>query len=224
MVEHAAFLSASLGLLVMALFTCFSVVSAREGEGRAARVFFVAAVAGAGPLFLASMLPLPFPLVALSIAALVVVAALIRCVFPLRRTMEPGGRATRRVDERDIMFARGRLRPDSPEFDAYYRMRPENVSSDNHTRSLPGLLSLDAEKAEPLAFAAADAAFKITEVLRGEVNGPIATVRRQSNPVDWTLTVKDLARRWGAVDVRVAALEPEHIYTHIGRGTGLWGS
>ena len=216
-------MSASLGLLIMVLFAGFGVVSIREGEQRAARVFFIAALAGAGPLFLASRLPAPFPLIALSTAALVAIAVLIRCVFPLRRTIEPGGHATRRIDERDIMFARGRLRPDSPEFAAYYRMRPENLAGDNCTRALPGLLSPDAEKAEPLAFAEADAAFRITEVLRSEVNGPIATVQRQSNPDDWTHTVKDLARRWGAVDVGVAALEPAHVYTHIGRGTGTWG-
>ena len=68
-----------------------------------------------------------------------------------------GGRPSRRVDERDIMFARGRLAPGSPEYQAYYALRPENRSRDDHTRSLPGLLSTEAELAEPLSFAAADA-------------------------------------------------------------------
>ncbi len=125
---------------------------------------------------------------------------------------------TTRVDERDIMFARGRLRPDSPEFDAYYRMRPENLASDNHTRSLPGLLSLDAEKAEPLAFAAAEAGFSITEALRDRVDGEVASERTGDRSAEeWTEVLEELARAWGDADVGVTEIEPAHIYTHIGR-------
>jgi len=224
MVEHAASLSASLGLLLMVLFSCFGVVSVREGERRAARVFFMAAVVGGGPLLFSAILPTPFPIIALSGCALLGFIVLFRCLFPIRRLTDPGGRATRRVDERDIMFARGRLRPGSPEFDAYYLMRPDNLAGDNRTRSLPGLLSPEAEKAEPLAFAAADAGFRITEALRDAVDGPIAELQQHSGPDAWTRRLKELARRWGAVDVGVASLEPEQIYTHIGRGTGGWGS
>ncbi len=224
MVEHSVSLSASLGLLLMVFFSCFGMVSVREGERRAARVFFMAAMVGAGPLLLSALLPTPFPVIALSGCALLGVIVLFRCLFPIRRLTDPGGRATRRVDERDIMFARGRLRPGSPEFDAYYLQRPENLAGDNRTRSLPGLLSPEAEKAEPLAFAAADAGFRITEALRDAVDGPVAELQQHSMPEAWTRRLKELARRWGAVDVGVASLEPEHIYTPIGRGTGGWGN
>ena len=225
MAEVTALLSASLGLLLIVLFGCFSVVSLREGEQRAARVFAVAAVVGATPLLAAAFLPTPIPFIVLSGYAVIGVAVGLRCLIPLRRRMEPGGRATRRVDERDIMFARSRLRPDSPEFDAYYRMRPDNLASDNHTRSLPGLLSREAEKAEPLAFAVADACFKITEVLRDSVDGEVASIRTHDrSPGAWTEELEKLALAWGAIDVGVTELEPAHIYTHIGRGTGEWGS
>jgi len=122
------------------------------------------------------------------------------------------------------MFARGRLRPGSPEFDAYYRMRPENLADDNRTRALPGLLSLDAEKAEPLSFAAADACFSVTETLRDSVDGEVAPVRQERSAEEWTKALTDLALAWGAKDIGVAELEPAHVYTHIGRGTGTWGS
>lgn len=224
MAQIAAPLSASLGLLFLAVLAGFGVVSILEGERRAARVFFLAAIIGAGPLIAAASLPAPFPRIALAVGALIGAAVLLRCLIPLRRPAQPGGRADRRVDERDIMFARGRLRPGSPEFDTYYRMRPENLSSDNHTRSLPGLLSPDAEKAEPLSFAVADACFSVTEALRDSVDGNVAPVRQDRSPEDWTKTLTRLALDWGAKDVGVAELEPAHVYTHIGRGTGAWGS
>ena len=41
---------------------------------------------------------------------------------------------TRCFDERDIMFARARLEPGSPSYEAYYQMRPENKKGDHATR------------------------------------------------------------------------------------------
>lgn len=224
MAHLAAPLSAALGLLLMILLAGFAVVSVLERERRAALVFFLAAVFGAGPLVVAAALPDPFPIAALTASALIGATVLVRCLVPLRRFTQPGGSANRRVDERDIMFARGRLRPGSAEFDTYYRMRPENLETDNRTRSFPGLLSPDAEMAEPIAFAAADACFNVTEALRDRVDGEIAPKRQDRSPEEWTEALTRLALTWGAKDVGVAELEPAHVYTHIGRGTGTWGS
>lgn len=213
----------ALGMTLFATFGVFAVVSAREGERRAARVFAAIAVIAGASLAATPFLPLPTS-TALTVIAALTAAGLIRCLFPLRRSRKAGGRPSHRVDERDIMFARGRLRPDSPEFDAYYQMRPENLTGDNQTRSFPGLLSLDAEKAEPVAFAAADACFRVCDALRDTVDGDVATNRCPVDPDTWSARLKELALTWGAVDVGITALESEHIYTHIGRGTGTWGS
>ncbi len=218
------FLCAALGLLMMAVLNFFAVVSLGEGERRAAWFFLLLALIGAGPVLAAAILPAPAPLIGLIGVAVLGLGILARCLLPFRRPVEPGGRATARIDERDIMFARGRLRPGSPEFEAYYRMRPENLLGDNLTRSLPGLLSSKAEKAEPIAFAAAEAGFRITEALREHVDGEVAATRTNRSPEAWTAILKKLALGWGAVDVGVARLEPAHVYTHIGRGTGVWGS
>jgi len=217
-------LSASFGLLLMLLLAGFGVVSIVERERRAALVFFLTAIFGAGSFVVAAILPAPSPLVAIALGVLVGAVLVLRCLIPLRRLTRPGGEATRRVDERDIMFARGRLRPGSPEFDAYYRMRPENLETDNRTRSHPGLLSLDAELADPIAFAAADACFNVTEALRDRVDGEIAPKRQDRSPEEWTDVFTRLALTWGAKDVGITELEPAHVYTHIGRGTGTWGS
>ena len=212
-----------LGVFCLAAFGVFAIVSAREGERRAVRAFAAIAVGSAVPLAALPFLPPAATVIAAATGIALAATALIRCFVPLHRPRDAGGRPTHRVDERDIMFARGRLRPNTPEFDAYYRLHPENLAGDNHTRSLPGLLSAKAENAEPVAFAAADACFTITEALRDSVDGRVADRQCGPDPATWSERVKKLALTWGAVDVGITALEPEHIYTHIGRGTGTWG-
>ena len=223
MVQLSTIAPIVLGVLCFAAFVVFAIVSAREGERRAATVFAAIALIAGFSLVAVPFLPRPVAAISVAIIITLAVAVLIRCLVPLHRPRAAGGRPTHRVDERDIMFARGRLRPGTPEFDAYYRMRPENLKGDNLTRSLPGLLSATAEKAEPVTFAAADACFKVTEALRDTVDGPIDGPPCRSEPDTWSRRLKDLAIAWGAVDVGIAALEPEHIYTHIGRGAGTWG-
>jgi hypothetical protein len=102
-------------------------------------------------------------------------------------------------------------------------MRPENKIGDDHTRALPGLLSEEAQLAEPLAFAAAEASFDLTEAVRTHVDGEVAPHRVERSPETWTAAIKELARSFGAVDVGIAEVRPYHAYTHVGRGTGTYG-
>jgi ferredoxin len=222
--QGVIFAGAGLGTLLVLCAGWFALASHREGEHRAARVFAAVALAAGLSLAVTSVIPGLAAGFVLSVVAVITGAVLLRCLLPPRRPREPGGKPTNRIDERDIMFARGRLRPDTPEFEAYYRMRPENLTGDNHTRSLPGLLSEDAEKAEPLAFAAAEACFGVCEALRDSVDGEIAPNRCPAEPDLWSARLTKLAVDWGAVDAGVAVLEPEHVYTHIGRGSGTWGA
>jgi ferredoxin len=127
------------------------------------------------------------------------------------------------VDERDIQFARARLRPGSPEYESYYALRPENRARDDRTRALPGLLSPDATLADPVAFASAEASNLVVESLRRVVDGPVAPTRRERSPAAATAEIKRLASVHGARDVGVTELRPYHVYTHVGRGAGKYG-
>ncbi|MCD4750823.1 MAG: 4Fe-4S dicluster domain-containing protein [Thermoanaerobaculales bacterium] len=204
-------------------FGAFAIVSRREGESRATIVAGLLAVGGAGVLLLLALLPVPVPGVGLGIVAGITILAVIFWFAPISNVVAPGGRPSRRVDERDVMFARGHLVPGSPQFKSYYEMRPENRAGDDRTRALPGLLSPNSEFAEEVAFAAAEASFDITEALGPEVDGDVAPDRVDFDPGVWVDRLKELARSNGAVDVGVARLEPYHIYSHIGRGAGPWG-
>ena len=212
-----------IGFIALIGFSAFGVVSIREGELRATRVSFVLAVFLSMAFVIAALLPSPTPVFATAVLILAFIAGVVAWFIPTGVQPVTGGRPSRRIDERDIMFARGRLVPGSPEYELYYAMRPENQTGDDHTRALPGLLSDSAQLAEPLAFAAAKASFDLTEAVREHVDGDVAPALVERSPEIWTAAIKELAVSHGALTAGVTELRPYHVYTHVGRGTGTYG-
>jgi ferredoxin len=214
----------ALGLFVLLSLGVFGLFSIREGQCRAARLALGAAVVASLPLFLSALLPVGARLVILGVIGVAGLLGVVLFLLPIGR-VERGDDVPRgRFDERDIMFARARLAPGSPEYEAYYAMRPEKQAGDDKTRALPGLLSLDAREAVPLAFASAEASFSLTEALREEVDGRVAPARSEYPAGGMTTYIKGLARYYGAYTVGIAQLQPYHVYSHIGRGTGEYGA
>ena len=211
------------GAAILVGLTLFGVISLRERERRAAVLAFVLAGALTSPFLVALAAPTGVQMAILAGLATLLAIAGILWFLPIGSRLEPGGRPSRRVDERDIMFARARLEPGSEQFETYYAMRPENRESDDRTRSLPGLLSPDAPLADPIAFGAAEASFALTEAWREEVDGPVAERTVVLPAAEATSAVKAFALQHGACEVGVTELQPYHIYTHIGRGSGIWG-
>jgi reductive dehalogenase len=211
------------GLLALTGFSAFGVVSVREGERRATRVAVILAVLLSIPFVIAALLPPPVPVIGAAALILALMAAVVAWFTPIAERPASSGTPSRRIDERDIMFARGRLVPGSPEYEQYYAMRPENKAGDDHTRALPGLLSEEAQLFEPLAFAAAKASFDLTEAMREHVDGKVAPQRAEQSPDYWTAAIKELAVSHGALAAGVTELRPYHVYTHVGRGTGTYG-
>jgi hypothetical protein len=218
------------GVAVAAAFGGFGLVSLGEGEPRAAAIGFCVGLLGALCFGATTLLPITAQVVVLGTVGLVVTASLVLFLLPIGK-MERGDEVPQsRFDERDIMFARAHLVPGSPDHDAYYAMRPENKHGDDKTRSLPGLLSPGSVEFHALAFAATDAGFFLTEALRDAVDGPVGSALAVSigasgaDAEKLTAFAKDLALYYGARTVGVTSLEPYHVYTHIGRGSGKYGA
>jgi reductive dehalogenase len=220
----ATIILAALGFVLLLGFGAFAFYSVWEGERRAARLALGAAVIASLPLFLASLLPVGAELVILGLIVAAGILGVALFLLPVGRVERGDDVPKMRVDERDIMFARARLAPGSAEYEAYYAMRPENQAGDDETRALPGLLSIDARKAQPLVFASAEASFSLTEALREEVDGPLAPARSEYPAEHMTSYIKGLARYYGAYTVGIARLQPYHVYSHIGRGSGEYGA
>jgi reductive dehalogenase len=219
--EPAAAILMALGVLVLLGFGAFGVTSLLEGERRAAGVALELSLALAIPFFLATLLPPPLEW---ALLAMILLASVLLFLLPIGRVDRGSEEPTTRIDERDIMFARARLEPGTPHYDAYYALHPENRSGDDKTRSLPGILSPEASEANRLIFGATEATFGFIEELRDAVDGPVASERAAFEAGPGTNHIKGLARYWGARDVGVTELRPYHVYSHIGRGKGTYGA
>ncbi len=202
----------------------FSLSSWREGEPRAARIALLVAVLGLAGGLAVGLLPAPIPQIGVAVLAAGVVGLLGLWFWPVGRLQPDEDQPRQRYDERDIIFARARLRPGSAHYEQYYAMRPQYKAGDDKARNRPGLLSPRARYANPIAFAAADASFFLTESLRDAVDGPVAPERQLIPPAEASHIVKDLARFYGALDVGITRLHPNHVYSHIGRGSGVYGA
>jgi ferredoxin len=208
--------------VVLAGFGCFGVVSLRENEKRAAGVSF--SLAASGFLFLLALaLPQPIKLGLVAILSLAIAALIIAALLPVGRVDPRADVPQPRYDERDIMFARAHLVPESPEYESYYTMRPQNRAADDLCRSKPGLLSPQAQEANPYLFASAHAGSDLTRVLRDCVDGPVAHQQSTLPPAEMTLFLKSLALYYGALRAGIAELHPYHVYSHVGRGSGRYG-
>ncbi len=212
------------GLVNLLGWGAFGATSLREGEDRAAGIAFGLSVVMALPFFLVTLLDAPFRWALLGIVAIAGLAGAILLLLPIGRVERAGEEPTERIDERDIMFARARLVPGTPDYEAYYTLRPDRRVGDDRTRSLPGLLSPDGSEANPPVYLATRATFGFIDVLRDAVDGPVSSERTTVHAGPWTRNLKDLARFWGARDVGVTELKPYHVYSHIGRGRGAYGA
>ncbi len=122
------------------------------------------------------------------------------------------------------MFARARLQPGTARFDAYYADHPAHLAPDNAFRQNPGLLEPGATFYDDLLGASPDGSFFLTDALRNAVDGPVAENIVERPPEELTRFVKRLAAYHGAVSVGICELQPYHLYSHIGRGTGTYGA
>jgi ferredoxin len=222
--EMTGTLLIALALVALICLGAFGLASWRDRERRASRLAFGLAIAVALSFGLSALLPPQSRLAIVSIVALVLLASVLLFLLPIGRIERGPDIPHKRFDERDIMFARARLEPGSPNYAAYYALRPGNKAGDDRTRSLPGLLAPTASEANPPLFAATTATFDLIETLRSRVDGQPAAQRTGPDPTRMAVTVKGLARHWGAHSVGITSLQPYHLYSHIGRGSGEYGS
>ena len=204
-------------------FGALHVASRREAERTAARRALALALLAPLPFLAAAWLLPPSAALAgwILLAATGLAALALAAPTPPPRgfqRQDPVGR----IDERTVMFSRARLEPGTDRFAEYYRLHPGHRAPDDNFRRLPGLLSPAASKAEPLAFAAADASFVTVERLAALVEGEPSAERTETDPATLTRFVTGWARKLGAADCGITRLRPVHLYSVKGRGP-RWG-
>lgn len=204
-------------------FFAFGLLSLRENAGKAARISVVLGLVLFVLSFMAIALPSNFKTLVVAALVLLIFLLITPALIPSQSTERVKAHRDDRFDERDVVFSRARLQPGMDEYQRYYAMRPENKAIDERFRAQSGLLSIDARKAEPISFSAAEASFDLTEFVREAVNGPTASEKTEASKETLTRMVKGFAMHLGAHNVGVTELKPAHVYSHIGRGSGKYG-
>ena len=205
----------------------FFVDSAREREWRAAALaagVTLTVIAGFGATLILSAGPWP----TLALLCVVWIPVLLLCApFGTRDAAAIVGNR-QRVDERDALFHRFyRLQPGTPEFDAYYEEHPDKRAFDDEVRALPGLVDPSSASYRPLSSPLATALFDVSEkqgLDLDEVVEPLVDTPEQATPEEFARRIEGLAHYLGADEVGFTALDPAHVYSHVGRGEGPWGA
>jgi ferredoxin len=212
-----------MGLTFIFVLVAFGLFSLWERERRAAKVSFYLAIFLSGVFFLIAILPQTILLGFFIVFGGLVVAFSVLLILPIGKVEYGVDVPQTRFDERDVVFARYYLVPGSDNYKSYYAMRPKNEGGDEQMRNRPGLYSPNARIVNPTILASPKASFFLTDELYSAVDGPISESEINLSREEMTAYIKQLARYYGALDVGIAPLKPHHVYSHNGRGSGVYG-
>lgn len=212
--------SAIVGAGILILFGYVAFVSWRERQFRAVSRSLLLGILLPLPFWAAAWIPFPgqVPSAAILLALAIGLPSLM--LIPAGNIKHiADDQPKKRFDERDIMFSRVRLQPDTARFDEYYQHNPGKKELDDKFRQKPGLMSPQAAHADPIAFAAADASFETVGAFHPLLDRELAYLRPLDViPEKMSAFVKLWGKKLGAVSVGITELKDYHLYSTIGRG------
>ena len=124
-----------------------------------------------------------------------------------------------RVDERDIVFARNKLKQDTPQYEEYYRSHPKSKTIDDTIRVQRSKRQLGKiDGGHPANRSMIQANHAISPIL-GRVAHAVpkdGAVREEISPERATEIVKGLTKHLGACSVGTCEVNPDVVYSHKG--------
>ena len=130
----------------------------------------------------------------------------------------------RRIDERDVMFARMARRAGTVAYEEFYGRRPELRAGDDVLRMKGPMGDERAKFYEPLGSALVDGCFGFLGDIKGLVDGPErAAVKVVAEGSLFTDKIKEVAALYGAKVSGVAAYDAGYYYSHRGRMDAHYG-
>ena len=206
------------GSVFLLFFVYAACVSFREKEPAAAKRFLTAGILLA-VLFAVAAVPFPGNRILFGLLMTATVTGVLIFFLPNGRHKEYRQvKPAVRIDERDTMFSRNELVPETPNFENYYRRHPEKKALDDRFGRNAGLLQKGTTQYHPLYFASADASFETIAALRDFVNGEVAGEKIAVEPEKVSRYIKNWAKKLGAVDCGITELQDYHLYSTGGRG------
>lgn len=148
---------------------------------------------------------------------------LILMVIPLVRKKIQVVGEQKRIDERDVIFARFDLEEETTRFDEYYEQRPQYRDIDKDIRRFPDLFSSIHIRKDPFLFNLADAEFDFLEQQLKLVNGEHLPAKVHFSPLIYTRMIRNTLNYLGVDVWGTCLLDQAYVYSNVGRGPEPYG-
>lgn len=207
------------GILISGVLCYVSFVSIIEREYRAFRVSFLLSVILFIPFIAIYLYDYPFKDIISNIILVFIALSALLLFLPIRPKLKDGFQIpTQKHDERDVMFSRNELKPETENFNVYYSNNPEKRDLDDKFREKPGLLSPETTMYHPFSYASARANLEIIEALKPIVDGKVNEHKTDIEASKISNYIKIWSKKLGAHSVGITELKDYHLYTNKGRG------
>jgi len=211
-------------ILLISFFFLFALYSLLEKEKRAlwrsGVVLFFLIIIGL-IFFLAGPPLINWPFSAAFFFLILVLAILL--FSPLKRKPTEISGKQKKVDERDVIFARFEYREGTEIYEEYYARRPDNKKIDDEIRKIPDILSPPHQKKNPILSALASAEFDFLEHQITQVSGRESKEKSQLSPPENTRVIKEVIRYLGSNLCGICLLNQAYVYSRVGRGPERYG-
>ncbi|MBN1580297.1 MAG: 4Fe-4S dicluster domain-containing protein [Anaerolineae bacterium] len=217
--QPISLLAATVVGLLMLLSTIWAAsVSFAEHERRAAIRILFAGTLLTLPYIAVTLLDDPFRKPIAIILIILPSLAAAALLFPFGpKTIPEDDTPKKRIDERDIMFARYRLQPGSERFETYYAQHPDKKGLDDKFRARPGLLAKGSAYYDPFLFSAAEASFATVGTFHAILDRASVAEQTRPDPESMTRFIKWWGKKLGTMSVGVTELQDYHLYSYLGR-------
>jgi reductive dehalogenase len=142
---------------------------------------------------------------------------------PLKRKSTEIVEKQKKVDERDVIFARFEYEEGSEIYEGYYARRPEYKKTDDEIRRIPDILSPPYLKKNPLLLSLAAAEFDFLEHQLTQVTGRESREKSKLSPSENTRIIKEIIKYLGSDLCGICLLNQAYTYSHVGRGPEQYG-
>ncbi len=214
------FIYAAVNILLALFFLYFSFSSLKEQKSRAMIISLIMAFVFCPILTLLFFLPEWLLILYLS----GVTTFLILYFVPIgKMTNLKIGKITDKVDERNVIFSREEYHEGDKKYEAYYAAHPDKKEIDDRMRRLPELIEPGGKYYNEKDATIIGSIFGAIESMLEDVDGPVCESVAPVKQNEISDEIKKMIRRLGAVDVGIAELNPQYIYSHVGRGPEPWG-
>lgn len=129
----------------------------------------------------------------------------------------------KKVDERNIMFARLAYKKGTKIYETYYQENPEKKEIDDMLRSRPGYGAPGTETYDEIRTPVGNAGFEFLSDIKHLADKKTSVSPKPVDSGMMTEEIKRWTRYFGADLVGIALTKDEHFYTRRGRPPEVWG-